>query len=261
MLVPLSTVAYALGTASFPLLAQLHSEGKTEQLNHILNATLRGLIVFLVPISALGIVLREPIIYFVFSHTRLHVTDFQATAAALALFCIGMCGRGLQSLLSRGFNAMRDTITPAIIGTACTFLMFPLYGYCARRWDYLGLAAASSFGVTAYAGVLFTVLSVRTRNRNVGELLSCLARVVVASLLAAPLCSWLTLWLAEFFPMRTARGALAILLLVSAVGLPAILILARVLGVAEIEIYWRKLTSWIPRRSVLAEDYAVSPKA
>lgn len=261
MLVPLSTVAYALGTASFPLLAQLHSEGKTEQLNHILNATLRGLIVFLVPISALGIVLREPIIYFVFSHTRLHVTDFQATAAALALFCIGMCGRGLQSLLSRGFNAMRDTITPAIIGTACTFLMFPLYGYCARRWDYLGLAAASSFGVTAYAGVLFTVLSVRTRNRNVGELLSCLARVVVASLLAAPLCSWLTLWLAEFFPMRTARGALAILLLVSAVGLPAILILARVLGVAEIEIYWRKLTSWIPRRSVLAEDYAVSPEA
>jgi putative peptidoglycan lipid II flippase len=261
MLVPLSTVAYALGTASFPLLAQLHSEGKTEELNHILNATLRGLVVFLVPISALGIVLREPIIYFVFSHTRLHATDFQATAAALALFCIGMCGRGLQSLLSRGFNAMRDTITPAIIGTACTFAMFPLYGYCARRWDYLGLAAASSFGVTAYAGVLFTVLCVRTRNRNVGELGSCLARVVVASLLVAPLCSWLTVWLAEFFPMRTARGALAILLLVSAVGLPAILILARILGVAEIETYWRKLTRWIPRRSLLAEDYAVTPEA
>ena len=188
-------------------------------------------------------------------------TDFQATAAALALFCIGLCGRGLQSLLSRGFNAMRDTITPAIIGTACTFAMFPLYGYCARRWDYLGLAVASSFGVTAYAGVLFIVLCGRTHNRNVGELISCLARVVVSSLLVAPLCSCLTIWLAEFIPMRTARGALAILLIVTAMGLPAILMLARVLGVAEIEIYWRKLTSWIPKRSLLTKDYAVTPEA
>ena len=38
MLVPLSTVAYAIGTASFPFLAQLHSEGKTERLNRTLNA-------------------------------------------------------------------------------------------------------------------------------------------------------------------------------------------------------------------------------
>jgi putative peptidoglycan lipid II flippase len=258
MLVPLSTVAYAIGTASFPFLAQLHSEGKMEQLNRILNSTLRGLIILLVPLSALGIVLREPIIYFVFSHTRLQPTDTQATAAALALFCIGLCGRGLQSLLSRGFNAMRDTLTPAILGTACTFLMVPLYGYGAHRWDYLGLAAASSFGVTAYAAVLLAVLCRRTQNRHVGSLLSCLAKVVISSLLVAPVCSWLTAWLAERLPMRTPLGALEILLLVSTVGLPSILILARILGVEEIETYWRKLTPWIPKRALVTEDYAVT---
>ena len=206
MLVPLSTVAYALGTASFPLLAQLHSEGKTEQLNHILNATLRGLIVFLVPISALGIVLREPIIYFVFSHTRLHVTDFQATAAALALFCIRFAAAGCKACSLVGSMPCATRLLPRL-SARLPLLMFPLYGYCARRWDYLGLAAASSFGVTAYAGVLFTVLSVRTRNRNVGEFFPVspewsLRRCSQLRFVPGSLCGS-----AEFFPDADSRGA------------------------------------------------------
>ena len=49
MRVPLGVVGQAVGVASFPFLAQLYSEGKLEELNRTLNATMKGLILLLMP--------------------------------------------------------------------------------------------------------------------------------------------------------------------------------------------------------------------
>src|SRR5690349_22700867 len=54
---------------------------------------------------------------FVFSHTRLHGADFQATGYALAMFSVGMFAWGAQYIFSRGFYATHNTWTPAIVGT------------------------------------------------------------------------------------------------------------------------------------------------
>ena len=83
MRVPLGVVGQAVGVASFPFLAQLYSEGKLEELNRTLNATMKGLILLLMPISALTIAQATPLVYLVFSHTRLRAGDLQATAATL----------------------------------------------------------------------------------------------------------------------------------------------------------------------------------
>ena len=50
---------------------------------------------------------------------------------------------GAQNILARGFYATRSTIMPAIVGTALTFASLPVYWVLARRWQHLGLAAAS----------------------------------------------------------------------------------------------------------------------
>ncbi|HLW78041.1 MAG TPA: murein biosynthesis integral membrane protein MurJ, partial [Terriglobia bacterium] len=94
MRVPLGVVGQAVGVASFPFLAQLYSEGKLEELNRTLNATLKGLTLLLLPISALTIAQATPLVYFVFSHTRMRGPDFQATAQTLALFSVGMFAWG-----------------------------------------------------------------------------------------------------------------------------------------------------------------------
>ena len=69
MRLPQVLIGSAVGTASFPLLAQLHSQGDSESLNRTLNTTLKGLILFLLPLSALAVVLSTPRCLFrVFSH-------------------------------------------------------------------------------------------------------------------------------------------------------------------------------------------------
>ena len=254
MLMPLSTITYAIGVASFPFLTQMHSEGKLNELNRTLSATLKGLVLCLVPISALTIVLSKPLIYFVFSHTRLKESDFLATSVALALFSLGMFARGAQNLISRGFNATHDTATPAIAGTAFTFLTLPIYWYSARHWGFAGLTAASSFTIVIYAVFLFFLLVRRTQNRHAGEILLCFTKVLFSSVVVALACSQLTAWLEARLAWQTACGALAVLITVTAFGLPSIMLLARLLGVMEIETYWKKLVPWVPKRVLVAPE-------
>jgi putative peptidoglycan lipid II flippase len=251
---PQIMIGSAIGIASFPLLAHLHSEGETEALNRTINTTLKGLILFLVPLSALAVVLSKPVIYFAFSHTRLSAADFQATGVALGLFSIGIFARAAQSFIARGFYAVHDTITPAVVGTSVTFLSLPLYWYCARQWHFIGLAIASSFIAIVFAALSYALLVRRTRNRQAGELLLCLSKVLASSVLVSLACYKLTAWLEARLAWQSTLGALELLVIVTAFGFPSIIFLAKLLGVNEIDRYLRKILSWAPTRVVVAPE-------
>src|SRR5207245_2142457 len=119
--VPLGLLGQGVGVASFPFLAQLYSDGKFDELNRLLNSTLKGLIATLVPISALIIAHSAPVVYLVFSHTRLRPLDLDATAATLVFFTLGLFGWGAQYILARGFYPTRNTLIPSIVSTPLTF--------------------------------------------------------------------------------------------------------------------------------------------
>ncbi len=243
MRVPLGVVGQAVGVAAFPFLAQLFSEKKFEELNRTLDSTLKGLILLLVPVSALTIAQARPLVFFVFSHTRLRPPDLEATASTLVFFSIGMFAWGVQNMLARGFYAARDTVTPAVVGTALTFLNLPVYWLLVRLAKHLGLALASSCGIIAYAVVLFVLLNRRTQNREARKLVVFFLRVAVASA-AAALVSWeLAGRLETRIAWQTTGGALLVLVLASATGFLLTALLAKVLRVRELDTYLKKLSS------------------
>ena len=244
MRVPLGVVGQAVGVASFPFLAQLYSENKLDELNRTLNTTLKGLILLLVPISALTMALSSPLVYLVFSHTRLRVLDLEATASALVLFSVGMFAWGAQNILARGFYAARDTLTPAVVGTGLTFLNIPVYWLLVRRYQYLGLALASSMGIIVYTVVLFVLLNRRTANRDATSLVWFFLKVSGASALAAAVCSLLAGWVKPHIAWQTTHGAFLVVTVISSVGCVLTVGLSKALGVRELDPYLRKLVFW-----------------
>jgi len=244
MRVPLGVVGQAVGVASFPFLARLFSEGKFEELNRTLNSTLRGLILLLVPVSALTIAMSSPLVYLVFSHTRMGPVDLDATASTLIFFSLGMFAWGAQNILARGFYAARDTLTPAWVGTALTVLTLPLYWLLVHRLQHLGLALASSCGIIAYTVVLFIILTRRTHNPDAGGLLLFFFKVSVASALAAGVAFELLSWLETKIAWTTTHGALIVLVIVSSVGFLLTGIFAKLLRVREIDSYVKRFTPW-----------------
>jgi putative peptidoglycan lipid II flippase len=241
MRVPLGVVGQAIGVASFPYLAQLYSAGKLVELNRTLNATMKGLILLLVPISALTIAQSQPLVYLVFSHTRMRAVDLQATGATLAVFSLGMFAWGAQNILARGFYAARDTLTPAIAGTALTFLSLPLYWLLVHRYQHLGLALASSCGIIAYTLLLFLLLNHRTRNPEAGAMVWFFLKITAASIIAALMCFDLTQRLHSRIGWQTTLHALAVLCIVTLVGSTVTGLLAKLFRVRELDAYLAKL--------------------
>ncbi|HEV2388731.1 MAG TPA: murein biosynthesis integral membrane protein MurJ [Candidatus Acidoferrales bacterium] len=248
MRVPLGIVGQAIGVASFPVLAQLYSEKKYDDLNRLLNHTLKALMLLLVPIAALTIAQSSPLVHLVFSHTRLREFDLEATAQTLAVFSLGLAAWGAQNLLARGFYATRDTITPAVVGTAFTLLNLPLYWFLVRRSQHLGLALASSIGISVYGLVLFVLLVRRTKNSETRELMLFLLKVVVASAVMAFLCYRLMAWIGARISWHSFPGALLDLVIVTVVGVALLAGLGRVLRLREIELYLKELWSMVAGR-------------
>jgi putative peptidoglycan lipid II flippase len=241
MRVPIGVVGQAVGVASFPFLAQLYSEKKFDELNHALNSTLKGVILLLIPVSALTIAQSRPLVYFIYSHTQMSHHDIDSVAASLAFFSIAMAAWGLQGILSRGFYAARDTMTPAVTGTILTVLALPLYWLLVHRMQHLGLALASSCGVITYAVVLFILLDRRLHNREAGGLVLFTLKVTLASVLAAAGAYEIVEQLESRIAWQTTHGALEVLVVASAAGFALTFILAKLLRVREVDSYLKKL--------------------
>jgi putative peptidoglycan lipid II flippase len=189
----------------------------------------------------LTIAQSTPLIYFVFSHTRLHGADFEATSATLRVFSIGMFAWAAQNILARAFYATRDTITPAVVGTGLTFLSLPVYWQLARYFQHLGLAAASSLGIIAYTVILFYLLNRRIHNPQARALLIFLLKIAAVSALAGFACFKLNDRLGAVIGWRTTHQALLVLVIVSSVGLALMALLAKLFRVKEFEDYLKRL--------------------
>ena len=241
MRVPLGVIGQAVGVASFPFLAQLYAEKKYNELNRTLNTTLKGLLLMIMPVSALTIAMNRPLVFFVFSHTRLKVPDLNATAAALALFSISMFAWGAQSILARGFYAGRNTLRPALIGTAITFLNLPVYWLLVKPMQFRGLALASSIGISAYAMVLFVSLYRSTGNKAILEMVGFFLRIAVASCIGAAGAFEVVRLLEGRTDWQDTLGAFVVLIVATPVGLVLTGLTAKVLRIRELDDYLKSI--------------------
>jgi putative peptidoglycan lipid II flippase len=241
MRVPLTAIGQAVGVASFPLLTQLYSERKFDELNNLLNSTVKGLLLLIVPISALTMAESSTVVYFVFANTRLHGADFQATGYALAIFSFAMFAWAAQYMFSRGFYATHNTWTPALVGTAVMLLSLPLYTFLVHRFQYIGLALASSAAIILYMLVLFLLLNRHTHNHHAGRVVVFFLKISAASAVAGLACFRLTLWFQSRVAWRTRSSALLLLILVTIVGVILIVAIAKLLGISELDAYFRRM--------------------
>jgi putative peptidoglycan lipid II flippase len=186
------------------------------------------LILLLAPISTLAIALHEPVVYFVFSDTKMKSSDIQATAACLAFFCIGMFAWGVRNFFSRGFHAIQDTITPAVVGTITTILSLPVYWFLSPHWQHEGLATASSICVMSYTAVIFCVLARRTKNAEAPGLVRFFAKIVAICAVSGLACQRLAQWLQPRMAWQNSLGALELIVPVCLVGLLLMVLLARI---------------------------------
>ncbi len=171
----------AAGVASFPYLARLAAENKMDEMNQLLNDTLRRYIALVIPCSALLIVLRHEIIFILFQRGRFDALATARTAEALAFMSIGAFAFAAQTVVVRGYYAAQNTLFPTIIGTLAVAASLPLYWFGVHEFGNKGLALAISVSAILQVALLYALWNRRSGNRGGKKVYAFFAKIILLS--------------------------------------------------------------------------------
>lgn len=181
MLAPVILFGQSIAQASFPALS-LRSKNPQEFVP-IFVSSLNQILFLTLPISALLVVLRIPIVRLFFGASRFDWDATVTTGLTLALLGISIAAQGVIYLFSRAFFALKDTQTPffitlfsVVINIGLSFyfilvLKLPVY--------YLGISF--SVGNIASAILLLIALNAKMELPKL-EIVISIAKILVAAL-------------------------------------------------------------------------------
>jgi len=160
-------IGQAVATAAMPTFSAQYAQGKFDDIRRTLASTLRSVVLLSIPASAGLILLRTPIVTFLFQHGAFTPKTTQMVAWALAWYAAGLVFHSLLEVLVRAYYAMHDTRTPVIVGAIAMTLSIGLSLLFSRLFSSLGwqphggLALAISVSTAMEVTTLFFLMRKR----------------------------------------------------------------------------------------------------
>jgi putative peptidoglycan lipid II flippase len=148
-------------------------------------ASLRILIFLAAPLTAIMIVLAQPIASVFFQYGLFSEQSAEQTAGALVFFAIGLGGHIVVHLLTRAFYAMQDTRTPVMWAIAAVAVNLPLMAWLVGPMGIQGLALALSISAVLEVFGLVWALHRRIESVEERDVLRSASRSAVAAAAAA----------------------------------------------------------------------------
>jgi len=155
---PYAIFAVSIMTALLPSLSELWARGEAAGFRGVLVRGIRASAFVVVPAAAGYLVLATPIVRLLLEHGVTTSRSTELVSGVLVSFALGLFSFTAFMLLLRGFYAMQDTRTPALINvfavgvnTAVNFALFPALGV---RGLALGHAIAYTFAAVTAAIVM-----------------------------------------------------------------------------------------------------------
>ncbi len=160
--VPIGVLGQASGVASYPFLAEQAAQGKIRSMFGDMSAALDWVFYSSAFAAALVFLFSREVVLLVFKRGAFNIHDAVNTASALSLFSLGIPFWCSQNIVARGFFAMKDTLTPTIIGSVAWILTLPAYYLLMVNYGVNGLAGASTIGIVLHTLLLYGFLLRKT---------------------------------------------------------------------------------------------------
>ena len=205
---PLGIFAASFVVASFPALSENAAQKNWPEFKKTFVYAFRQILFYLVPSSALFIILRAQIVRVILGSGEFGWNDTILTIESLKFLTLGLFAEGLTLLLSRAFFALYDAKTPFWIGLFGT--MARVFGawFFAQSLGAPGLALGFAGGAILQMILLWIFLERKVGVFDFKDIFSGGLKIAAASFLAG-LGAWLGLRFgARFVDMQTGHGLL-----------------------------------------------------
>lgn len=158
MLLPQGIFAQAIATAAFPTFAHQAAKGERLAMQDTLGRLLALLLFLTVPAALLLILLRVPLISLLLQRGAFDLYATEMTAYALRFYALGLVGHAVVEVVARGFYALKDTLTPVVVGVSAMALNVLLSLWWVGPLAHGGLALANSVATLLEMAVLLWLL-------------------------------------------------------------------------------------------------------
>ena len=154
---PLGVFGVAIATAVLPTLSEQAARRDKHALRETLSFSLR-LATFVSMPAAVGLcVLSEPIVRVLYQRGQFGPAETAGTAAAVAMYAIGIVGSATAKISAQAFFALGDTRTPVKVSIFAMACNCAIAASLARPLGHVGLALAIAAAATINA-VALTIL-------------------------------------------------------------------------------------------------------
>ena len=239
---PVGVIGVAVGTALLPLLARQISAGEDKAALASQNRALEFALLLTLPAAAALIIMPDIILQVLFERGAFTSEATQKTAAALAMFSLGLPAYVIIKALAPGFFSRGDTATPIKIGALCLVVNLVLNLLLMKPFAHVGIAAATVSASWINAGLLTWVLIRRGHFSFDERFKKHLPRQLLATAGMAVAIWGLLLALGDMFAGGLMQSVVALVIVV-AVGMAVYGLLALMLGVismAELKLLVKK---------------------
>lgn len=209
MLLLVAFFGQALGVASYPFMARLVAENKLQEMNRLLNDTLRYLSL-VIPFSVLFMVLRHEVILILFQRGKFDAAATEHTSIVLVFMLIGAFAFAANTIIPRAYYAMQDTLFPAIYGTAAVILSIPFYIIGLNLMGARGVALAVSLSGILQVLILYFFWNKRSQNKQSRDVYFFYFKITILSAFLGLLLVWFKVYFLAGIDPTTLRGSLVI---------------------------------------------------
>jgi putative peptidoglycan lipid II flippase len=232
---PIGLFGVAIAAATLPAISRHLAEEDQQEFRRTLSHSLRLVFAVNVPASVGLAVLGTPIIRILFEHGRFHATDTDATAAALALYALGLFAYSGVKVLVPAFYALGRTRVPVAISVTSVAVNIALNIAFIGPLGYRGLALATSLTSLLSFSLLGVFLHREVGSIGARDLVSTLARMALASAAMGAAAVLVQRLLERRFGVPGAFGQTLYLGASITTGLLVLVLAARALHVAEVQ--------------------------
>ncbi len=181
---PAGIFAVSIATAVFPLLSRHAASGSRAELRTTASLALRTLLFVILPVTALTIVLRVPLVALIFQRGQFTPPATEAVASALLGYVVGLPAIAAFYVVTRVYYALQDMATPVRIGGVIVVLNAVLAYVLMRPLGVAGIALAASIVSVTNVGWLLWRLRTRMGRIDGRRIASTILRCGTAALAA-----------------------------------------------------------------------------
>jgi putative peptidoglycan lipid II flippase len=223
----------AIGVASYPFMAKLAARDDRNELNQLVNKTVKFIFMIL-PFSILFMVLSHEIVLILFQRGKFDADATAMTASILPFFMAGAFAFSATSIISRGYYAIQNTIFPAVFTSICVISSLPAIFFLMKIMGAKGVALGLSLSAMIQSFLLFEFWSKKNNNLHKKEVHAFFMKIVFISLVMGGIIYVSADGLRTFIDPSGFTGALTISVLTGTEFLICFFISGHILKIQEI---------------------------